>query len=931
MVFLKRETSDIDLINLVDDQILTRFLETTQTEELDELKIDLSDTWLSSIKEEIRKKLVSKKGFELIQEGIDIKGRRFKLVYYKPETTHNPEELKRYESNIFSYVRQFTFSGTMESIDIVLFLNGLPIITIELKNLQTGQNVDDAVSQYISRDKKELIFSMPFLHLAADTIKAKIATQFVENSTEDFVHFNKDIENTNPLIPDDYPVDYLYHDIFRPESLIDIIEDYLFCHEEKDKTGRNYRKFLFPRYHQRRTVINLMSDLNQHFKEKKELDKKYLIQHSPGSGKSYTIAVLQKFLRNAHVDNLHLFDSVIVVTDRLNLDNQIQGTITSSETQFGIIEHAESTAELASSLNRNTKVIITTIQKFSVKKLNDLLESQKGKRICLIIDEAHRSQTGKYRSNLMDKFDEEQDYQQEIIQGIGIRTYPNVAFIALTATPSNKTLEIFGKPFDTYSMDQAETEGYILNVVENVITYSTLYKLSHEIQNKEEYPPLVVSKKLKAKAFEDEAIIKEKVDIILKIFESNTKPKINGQAKVMIVTSSRLSAVKYKLILDKALKSRNLDYKSLVAFSGTVKHDGISYTEVNMNKIEEKIETEFDKLGYRFIVVANKFQYGFNQPYLHTMFLDKSVSGINAVQTISRLNRTLVGKNDTLVVDFTDSYKEIIAAFRKFKGAVDDFSGIDVHDLPNLQNELLSFALFTMLDVDDFKNAVLQESNPAATTIVLNQVAKNIVRLPILEFRSFKSLLNRFNNTFKYMDNLFRITSIELRDFALFTNYLAKFIDPFGKGGKLDEELKKVYIVSHVIRPEKKEPEPLRPLILHRMGRRAPIYTTIPEVIDAVNVHYEMALSGNEINLFEQYVQVVVNNQQIIAEIKANKSSDLEKLYTNKLSAVLKEMAINFFLTYNPSRLFRYIEKDIISHLNEEAFRYAVFISNSRN
>src|SRR5208283_3797146 len=227
MVYQKRTTSDIDIKNLVDDQILTHFLEVTQKEELDELQIDLGKEWLSSFKEEMAKQLVSKKSFELIKDGVEIRGRRFNLVYFKPETTHNPEEFQRYQSNIFSYVRQFAFAGSMESIDVVLFLNGIPIVTIELKNQLNGQNVDDAVSQYISRDKKLPIFSVPFLHLATDTTQAKIAAQFIENSAEDFVHFNKDVENTGSLAEDDYPVDYLYHEIFRPESLLDIVEAYL--------------------------------------------------------------------------------------------------------------------------------------------------------------------------------------------------------------------------------------------------------------------------------------------------------------------------------------------------------------------------------------------------------------------------------------------------------------------------------------------------------------------------------------------------------------------------------------------------------------------------------------------------------------------------------------------------------------------------------
>jgi type I restriction enzyme, R subunit len=363
----------------------------------------------------------------------------------------------------------------------------------------------------------------------------------------------------------------------------------------------------------------------------------------------------------------------------------------------------------------------------------------------------------------------------------------------------------------------------------------------------------------------------------------------------------------------------------LVAFSGTVKYKDKKYTEINLNNIEETIEKEFDKPEYRFLIVANKFQYGFNQPYLQTMFLDKSVSGINAVQTISRLNRVLVGKNDTLVVDFTDSYKEIIAAFRKFKGSVEDFSSVDVNDLPTLQNELLSFNIFTKIDINDFKRAIIQTANPVQTTMILQRISNNLRKIPVNSFREFRSTLTKFNSTFRYLENLFRITSVELRDFALFTNYLSKFIDPIGKGGKLDEELKKVHITSHIIRPIAIEPQPARLSGKGKGVKRTPIYTTIPEVIEVVNVQYEMALGNKERNLFEQYVAEIINNPIILNEIRANKVSDLDTLYKNKLSSVLKERAINFFLTYNPSSLFRYIEKDVLTSLNEDVFRLAVF------
>ncbi len=922
MVFLKRTTENVDLETLIDYELLTRFLEKTQKEDLDELKIDLGTDWLPRFKEAVFGQFKTQKVFEVLRDGVEIRGRHFNLVYFKPETAHNQDQWVRYNSNAFSYVRQFAFRKTMESIDIVLFLNGLAIVTIELKNLLTGQNVCDAVAQYARRDKSLPIFWTPFLHLASDTTAAKIATQFVQNSADDFVHFNRDIENTEPIAEHDFVVDYLYHDVLRPESLLEIIEAYLFCLEEKDKTGKRIRRFLFPRYHQRRTVINLTKDLITHFKKKKELNKRYLIQHSPGSGKSFTIAVLQKFLRNAHVENEHLFDSTIIVTDRINLDRQLDGTIGSSETQLGVIEHADNTQQLAKFLNQNTKVIVSTIQKFSVKKLDELLKSQKGKRVCFIIDEAHSSQTGKLHKHMVQRFETEEDFQEEIIHGIGKKNYPNAVFIALTATPSDKTIELFGKPFDSYSMDQAEKEGYILNVVENIITYSTLFKLSETVKSQNEYPPLIIAKKLKRKAFENERVIQDKIGIILRVFDAQTHSKIDKKAKVMIVTNSRLAAVKYKLAIGEELKKRKIPYRALVAFSGTVKFEGKSYTEINMNNIKEKIEEEFNKLEYRFLIVANKYQKGFNQPLLHTMFLDKAVSGINAVQTISRLNRIFPGKNDTLTVDFTNSYKAIISAFKKFKTVVNDYSAIDVYELPRLYNKILQKGIFTKADVEEFNQAILQSASPVSTSEVMLRVKKKLDAFSIQEIREFRNQLNKFNDTFKYMDNLLKITDGELRKFALFTNYLARYIDPIGKGGEIDEEIKKIFLVSHQIRPEQPKPIVLTPKI--GVGaKRGPVYLTIPEVVESINLHYELALNDNDKHLLRQYVQEIIKDSEIKTDIQANKKN-LDKLYSTTLFGKLKERAIQFFLINNPSKLTQYLDKGILDLLNQEAFRLAI-------
>jgi len=934
--YRQRQNKDIDLKFNTDDVLLVEFLEKTQKEEVKEIKDILGSDWFKKVKEVIQEELKNKKLFEIFKEGISVESIPFKLIFFKPETTYNKEQLEKYKSNIFSYVRQFHFRKSQESIDIVLFLNGLALITIELKSPFNGQVVDDAVVQYIAdRDKSLKIFKTPILHITADTKRVKVVTEFLRNTVDDFVWFNKELEN--PIIEDEFQVEYLYNEILTPETLIETIEHYLFCFDFKFPDGKKIRTFFFPRYHQRRTVINLTTDIIKKYKRNKKLDLKYLIQHSAGSGKSYTIAVIQKFLRYIHIDNEPIFNSILILTDRVNLDSQLKGTVGSSETQKDLVAFVDTTPELADALNKNTKVIISTIQKFSVKKLNEILEEQKGKKICFIIDEAHRSQSGKLQRHLLGHFEEEDtEEDKRYFQTFLKRRFPNFVFIALTATPSSKTLTMFGEPFDVYSMDQAEQEGYILNVSDNIVTYSTLFQLSEKLKSEDEYPPLIVAKKLKSKAFEDTKMITTKLGIILKIFDAHTKYAIkNNSAKTMIVTSSRRSAVKYRIILDKILKERKLNYKALVAFTGSVllsneDVNGLyvsnkdSFTEKNMNKIHDDVEEEFKKPEYRFLIVANKFQYGFNEPLLHTMFLDKTVSDINAVQTISRLNRIYPNKNDTLTVDFTNSYKNIIKAFHKFKKEVNDYTGVNVKELPDLYNELLKKNVFTRNDINDFKKAYIEGMDSIKLDNIASRVEKNLnSKYSIDERRTFRSNLNKFNKTFNYLNNLIKINDNELKDFVLFSYYLHKFLNPEGKSRKLDEELKQVYLKTHRIKLEKQKPMILEKSSLRYGSKRDVHYATVKEVVEAINTRYKMLTTDNEKAIIEDYINNILKDEEIKADLEGNKGKNLEKVYEAMISKKLSQRFIDFFIEHNPEKLTEYLQTGINKFINLEAFKLA--------
>jgi len=924
--YQKRDNSNIELENCLDLALIEKFVQTTQPEEFKEVKSEYGDRWKKEFIARFKKALESKKIFEILRDGIDISNQTIKLIHFKPETNLSKEQIKRYKDNIFSYIRQFRFAdGEDFSIDIVLFVNGFPIATIEVKNPLNGQVVDDAVSQYVNRDKKYRIFTTPFVHIATDTTKTKIASEFVDNSADDFVWFNKDVEN--PIVDNEYQIEYLYNEILTPQSLTEIIEHYLNCFERELKDGSKVRTFFFPRYHQKRTVGALVKDIRKRFESTKKLNLRYLIQHSAGSGKSYTIAVIQRFLRYLHVSNSPVFDSIVILTDRINLDDQIRATIKSGETQSRIVSYVEDTSELAKALNENRKVVVTTIQKFSVKKLDELLKKQKEKRICIIIDEAHRSQTGKLHKNMLGKLEPtEITFDEEISEEFQKKNMPNICFIALTATPSEKTMQMFGKAFDVYSMEQAEKEGHILSVSENIISYQTLYKLSSKIDSESEYPPLLVMKKLKNKAYEDERVIQNKVEIILDIFNSKTEGAIRHQhAKAMIVTSSRKAAVKYKQILDLEIKKRKLEYKTLVAFTGTVKTGDKDYTEKSLNgKINDKIEKEFKKKEYRFIVVANKFQTGFNEPLLHTMFLDKSISGINAVQTISRLNRIYPNKNSTLTVDFTNSYKQIIKAFKKFKSGVEDFSDINSYDLPILQKEIFDYNIFTLKDVDSFMKAY-EEANQPAIENIFSRVQEIVnKRYNELEKRKIRSQLTKFLKLFSYLDNIIRIEDSQTRRLSFFVHYLSRYLNPLGAGKKIDEELKKVFLVRYKVNEVKKNI--LLDLIpkITNLTKKEIHYATIQEIIEAINLHFKLALTEGEENAIQGYIDEVSKDPEIIRDITANISKDLDRFFEISLKEKLYMKFMDYFMHYNIDKVSYYIEKGLEAFINKSLFNRLV-------
>lgn len=688
---------------------------------------------------------------DVLKKGIKDMGIEIKLCYFKPSSNLNQDLVKLYEGNICGITRQFPYSKTNNNtIDTVLSINGIPLFAFELKDQLKGQDVNNAMRQWKEdRDPKEPIFKFGqrFLcYFAIDLYDAFMTTELKGEYTR-FLPFNQGSNGAgnpggkgNPKNDEGYPTSYIWERVFTVDSMIDLIAKFITITEEKEeKNGKSYitKKIIFPRYHQYDVVKKILADVKE-----KGAGVNYLIEHSAGSGKSNSIAWIAYRLASAFDnDDKYIFDSVIIVTNRIVLDSQLQDTINSFDHKAGLVEcitQKKGSRGLVDAINDKKKIIICTIQKFlyAYKDFDEL----KGRNFAVIIDEAHQGQSGEsartLRSSLIDvekekkAFAEENDMNpdaieetEELLNILGQGHHENQSFFAFTATPINKTLELFGtsigdekkKPFHTYSMRQAIEEGFILDVLSTYVTIKEAFKL---ITNTEDNPELLEEKAKRAlfKYYKQhEFTISQKVDMIMDNFLNNGRKKINGHGKAMIVTDSRKSAVLYYQAVKEYLLKHPDETKGcgvLVAFSGKVKFDGddTEYIEAEMNEYPDgkkinsdaKFRKAFKSDDFNIMVVADKYQTGYDEPLLHSMFVDKKLKGVNAVQTLSRLNRTCPFKNDTFVLDFANTSESIKESFQPFYEETTLVGNSDVNRVYDLRSKLNEFALFNDEDIDKF-------------------------------------------------------------------------------------------------------------------------------------------------------------------------------------------------------------------------------------
>ena len=806
----------------LDEDTFINFIKTTQPTEWEKHTRNYLNNPEQALLRRFQEEVSATNLLQVLRHGFKDRGVKFYPCYFKPETRMNPEHNKRYSQNILHCTRQMKFSLLDErSIDIVLLLNGIPVVSMELKNQFTGQDVSNAISQYkFDRATKDKMFEFKqrvLVHFAVDLYDVYMTTRLQGTSTY-FLPFNQGSNGAgnvggkgNPQIEDDYLTSYLWKRVLKKDSLMEILQKYMHLKVEdiKDKNGKITGKketMIFPRYHQLDVVTKLLEDVKENGS-----GKNYLIQHSAGSGKSNSIAWLAHRLQSLHDKNDEvIFNSVIVVTDRKILDSQLQDTIYQFDHIDGVVRPITKGSEsLKTALNDGAKIIITTLQKFPYI-YQDVQAT--GKRYAVIVDEAHSSQSGTAAKKLKvalgdteevleqyarEEAEEEskmEDYEDNLVKELSTHgMHKNISFFAFTATPKNKTLQLFGekqengkyRPFHIYSMRQAIEEGFILDVLQNYTTYRQYYKIAKKIEGDPEYDKAKGARAVSRFESLHPHNIAQKTAIIIEHFREVTKNKIDGKAKAMVVTASRLHAVRYLFEFRRYIQEHNYtDLDVLVAFSGSLEDEGQEWTEEKINKtkggevikenqLKKYFHDEFDML-----IVAEKYQTGFDEPLLHTMFVDKKLNSVKAVQTLSRLNRTTRGKEDTFVLDFANTQEEIQRAFQPFYEATVLEDETDPNLIYTLKRQLDDFHIYQEREVEEFAKKFYQKTIP--TLSILSPILKPAIeRYEALEDKQkdeFKSLIHGFNRSYSFITQICRMFDKDMQKLYVFTKYLTKLL-----------------------------------------------------------------------------------------------------------------------------------------------------------
>lgn len=778
----------------IDETRLFRFLQDTQPEQMDKLGVFKSEQKKRQFLNRLQGELAKRGIIDVLRNGIKVYPVDLIMFYLTP-TENNVKAREMFEKNIFSVTRQLRYSqdaGKL-ALDMCLFINGLPVITFELKNQLTKQNVDDAVQQYKDdRDPREVLFSFKrcMVHFAVDDARIKFCTK-LSGKDSWFLPFDKGYNDGagNPPNPDGIMTDYLWKDILTKAKLARIIENYAQVIEETDpETKKKSIKQVFPRYHQLDVVESLLADVKAN-----GVGKKYLIQHSAGSGKSNSIAWLAHQLIGLEKDGHPMIDSVIVVTDRRILDKQIRDTIKQFMQVANTVAWAEHSGDLRKAITDGKRIIVTTIEKFPYV-VPEIGAEHKDNRFAIIIDEAHSGQSGRNSAQMNLALsglasDDEMDNEDKINAMMeGRRLLNNASYFAFTATPKNKTLETFGvayqdedeikhRPFHVYTMKQAIQEGFILDVLQHYTTIDSFYKLMKTVEDDPMFDKKRAQKKLRSFVESNEYTIAKKAAMMVDHFHEQViaKAKIGGQARAMVVTSSIPRCIEYYYAINKCLADRHSPYKTIVAFSGEHKYQGQepALTSATLNGFPDaKIPSTLKSDPYRILIVADMFQTGFDEPLLHTMYVDKMLYDIKAVQTLSRLNRCHPKKHDTFVLDFANKPEIIQSSFSTYYRTTLLSGETDPNKLYDLIATMEGYQVYSQEQADRLVNLYLDGADRDKLDPILDACAALYKMLDTEDQIKFKSSAKSFVRTYGFLGAILPYGNAEWEKLSIFLNLL---------------------------------------------------------------------------------------------------------------------------------------------------------------
>ncbi|WP_199407065.1 type I restriction endonuclease subunit R [Clostridium perfringens] len=984
--YTKGDMSTYNRERAIDMSKLIAFIKATQPKQWERYERNYKDESEKKLYKRFNEEVETNGLIHVLRHGINDRGVKINIAYFRQETSLNQQVMELYNANILTCTRQFKYSAENEnSIDMVLSLNGIPIVAIELKNQLKGQSVQNAKTQFMyDRNPKELCFNLNkrfLVYFAVDLYEIVMTTQLKGKETN-FLPFNQGSNGAgnvggagNPKNENGYVTSYLWESVLTKDVLMDIVQRYIHLSIEETKVIRAgkeikkvSKKIIFPRYHQLDVVTKIVEDVRENGS-----GNNYLIQHSAGSGKSNSIAWLSYRLSSLHNDNNdNIFTSVIVVTDRKVLDSQLQDTISSFDHTKGIVEtigEGKSSKDLRDAINDGKKIIITTLQKFPViyKEIDD----NTGKRFAIIVDEAHTSQTGnsakKLKTALADIEDALKEYaeienkaEDEILDDedklvkeiLSHGRHKNLSFFAFTATPKEKTLELFGQkhsdgtyhPFHIYSMRQAIEEGFILDVLKNYMTYKTCYKIAKNTTDNPEVPASKAMKTVRRYASLHPHNLQQKTAIIIEQFRDITKNKIGGKAKAMIVTASRLHAVRYYHEFKSYIEKKGYsDLDILVAFSGIVKDGTEEYTEEGMNKRkdgstikESQLKAEFHTEDFSMLIVAEKYQTGFDEPLLHSMFIDKKLSGVKAVQTLSRLNRTCAGKEDTFILDFVNTKEEIEEAFKPYYEATILDEEINVNLIYDTKNKLRKYKLYNDEDIERFVKIYYKKGKQNTTdlgkmTALLKPIVDRYKDLNEESRFEFKKTVRNFNKWYAYIIQIARMFDKELQKEYVFTAYLEKLL-PRAAGKDIDLEdklrlefykLERTFKGDITLNPTLEDETLINPKSIDVGGRPEDKDEFLENIINKINDRFMgIFTEGDRVIVETIYKKCVKGNKKLTQYAKKN---DSEVFQQSIFPEIFKKIAQDCYIESMDSFAKLFENKDfydsVMQELAKEAYK----------